>query len=76
MCGRIASSFEFSDIRVRWNLHRDLPLYTPRFNLAPEQISPTIPVIVRHEDRNEEHVYLVVARAADALGNVYIIATD
>ena len=32
---------------------RDLPLYTPRFNIAPEQTSPTIPVIIRHEDRNE-----------------------
>jgi len=42
-----------SDIRVRWNLDGDLPLYTPRFNIAPEQISPTIPVVVRHNDGNE-----------------------
>jgi hypothetical protein len=28
-------------------------LYTPRFNIAPEQISPTIPVIVRHDGGNE-----------------------
>jgi hypothetical protein len=27
MCGRITASFEFSDIRVRWNLDGDLPLY-------------------------------------------------
>ena len=46
-------TFEFSDSRVRWNLDRDLPLYTPRFNIAPEQISPTIPVIVRDEGRNQ-----------------------
>jgi hypothetical protein len=48
MCGRITATFEFSDIRVRWNLDSDLPRYTPRFNIAPEQISPTIPVIGRH----------------------------
>ena len=35
MCGRFTATFEFSDIRVRWNLDRDLPLYTPRFNIAP-----------------------------------------
>jgi putative SOS response-associated peptidase YedK len=53
MCGRFTETFEFSDIRVRWNLDRDLPHYTPRFNIAPEQISPTIPVIVRHKGGNE-----------------------
>jgi putative SOS response-associated peptidase YedK len=52
MCGRFAATFEFSDIRVRWNLDRDLPLYTPRFNVAPES-SSTIPVIVRHGGGNE-----------------------
>jgi len=45
MCGRFTATFEFSDIRVRWNLDRDLPKYTPRFNIAPEQFSPTIPVM-------------------------------
>jgi putative SOS response-associated peptidase YedK len=40
MCGRFTATFEFNDIRVRWNLDRDLPKYTPRFNIAPEQISP------------------------------------
>jgi putative SOS response-associated peptidase YedK len=53
MCGRITATFEFSDIRVRWTLDRVLPLYTPRYNIAPEQISQTVPVIVRHEDKNE-----------------------
>jgi putative SOS response-associated peptidase YedK len=53
MCGRFTATFEFSDIRVRWNLDRDLPSYKPRFNIAPEQISPTIPVIVRHKGGNE-----------------------
>jgi putative SOS response-associated peptidase YedK len=52
MCGRITSTFEFSDIRIRWNLDRDVPLSKPRFNIAPEQISPTIPVIVHDESGN------------------------
>ena len=52
MCGRFTATFEFSDIRVRWNLDRDLPKYTPRFNVAPET-SPNIPVIVRQRGGNE-----------------------
>jgi hypothetical protein len=36
MCGRITATFEFSDIRVRWNLDSDLPSYTPRFNVVPD----------------------------------------
>ena len=27
---------------VRWNLQRDLPLYAPRFNIAPSQQLPVI----------------------------------
>jgi putative SOS response-associated peptidase YedK len=52
MCGRFTATFEFSDIRVRWNLDRDLPKYTPRFNVAPET-SPNIPVIIRQKGVNE-----------------------
>ena len=45
-------------IKIRWNLQRDLPLFAPRYNVAPSQ---EVPVIVRNEDRNEE---------GDALGLV------
>jgi hypothetical protein len=34
MCGRFTATFEFSDIRILWNLNRDLPQYAPRFNIA------------------------------------------
>ena len=34
------ATFEFSDIRVRWNLDRDLPKYTPRYNIAPRADFP------------------------------------
>ena len=50
MCGRFTASFEFRKIKVRWNLQRDFPLFTPRYNIAPSQ---ELPVIVRNEDRNE-----------------------
>jgi len=53
MCGRFTATFEFSDVRIRWNLDRHLPKYTPRYNVAPEQTSPTIPEIVRHMGGNE-----------------------
>ena len=52
MCGRFTATFEFSDIRVRWNLDCDLPHYTPRFNVAPET-SPNIPVIIRQKGVNK-----------------------
>jgi putative SOS response-associated peptidase YedK len=78
MCGRFTATFEFSDIRVRWNLDRDLPRYTPRFNIAPEQVSPTIPVIVRHKGGNEcrlMHWGLIPSWAKDpAIGNRIINA--
>jgi putative SOS response-associated peptidase YedK len=61
MCGRITATFEFSDIRVRWNLDRDLSLYTPRYNIAPEQIESAseqkVPVIIR--DQNGNHCRLM-----------------
>ena len=53
MCGGFTATFEFSDIRVRWNLDYDLAKYKPRFNIAPEQVSPTIPVIVQQKGGNE-----------------------
>ena len=78
MCGRFTATFEFSDVRVRWNLDRDLPKYTPRFNVAPEQTSPTIPVIVRHRGGNEcrlMHWGLIPHWAADpSIGNRMINA--
>jgi len=78
VCGRFTATFEFSDIRVRWNLDRDLLKYTPRFNIAPEQVSPTIPVIVRHRGGNDcrlMHWGLIPHWAADpSIGNRMINA--
>ena len=78
MCGRFTATFEFSDIRVRWNLDHDQPQYKPRFNIAPEQTSPNIPVIVRHEGGNVcrlMHWGLIPHWAADpSIGNRMINA--
>jgi putative SOS response-associated peptidase YedK len=56
MCGRITATFDFSNIRIRWNLQNDLPSLAPRFNIAPEQTTSAneqkVPVIVRHENSN------------------------
>ena len=77
MCGRFTATFEFSDIRVRWNLDRDLPKYTPRFNVAPET-SPNIPVIIRQKGGNEcrlMHWGLIPSWAKDpSIGNQLINA--
>ena len=78
MCGRFTATFEFSDLKIRWSLERDLRNYSPRFNIAPEQISPTIPVIVRHRGGNEcrlMHWGLIPHWAADpSIGNRMINA--
>jgi putative SOS response-associated peptidase YedK len=50
VCGRFSASFQFGEIKVRWNLQRDFPLFTARYNIAPSQ---EVPIIVRNEDRNE-----------------------
>jgi predicted transcriptional regulator len=33
MCGCFTASFEFREIKIRWNLQRDLPIFTPRYNM-------------------------------------------
>ena len=50
MCGRFTASFDFHEIRVRWNLQGNLSFFTPRYNIAPSQ---EVPAIVRNEGRNE-----------------------
>ena len=51
MCGRYDYfPGEFSDLRIRFNLDRDLPLFKGSFNVAPGQ---EVPVIVRDEGRNK-----------------------
>jgi putative SOS response-associated peptidase YedK len=44
------ASFEFREIKLLFNLQRDIPLLTPRFNIAPSQ---EVPVIVQNEGLNE-----------------------
>jgi putative SOS response-associated peptidase YedK len=82
MCGRITATFEFSDVRVRWNLDSDLPPYVPRYNIAPEQIGTAneqkVPVIFLHENSNHcrlMHWGLIPNSATDPImGNQMINA--
>ena len=50
MCGRFTASFEFREIKLLFNLQRDLPLFAPRYNIAPSQ---AVPVIVHNEGVNQ-----------------------
>jgi putative SOS response-associated peptidase YedK len=50
MCGRFTASFEFREIKLLFNLQRDLPSFAPRYNIAPSQ---EVPVIVHNEGVNE-----------------------
>lgn len=43
MCGRYGfAPGEFREIRIRFNILNDIPLFTPRYNIAPSQPAPVI----------------------------------
>jgi putative SOS response-associated peptidase YedK len=46
MCGRFTASFEFREIKLLFNLQRDIPLFARRYNIAPSQ---EVPVIVHND---------------------------
>ena len=50
MCGRFTASFEFREIKLLFNLQRDIPLLNRRYNIAPSQ---EVPVIVHNNGVNE-----------------------
>ena len=51
MCGRYEyHPHEFSDLRIRFNLDKDVPEFKPSYNIAPGQ---QVPVIVREDGRNK-----------------------
>jgi putative SOS response-associated peptidase YedK len=43
-------SWEFSDLRIRFNLDKDLPEFKPSYNIAPGQ---QVPVIIGEDGRNK-----------------------
>jgi putative SOS response-associated peptidase YedK len=56
MCGRITRTFDLSNISVRWKIDGDLPVFAPRYNIAPEQTTSnaeSVPVILREANRNQ-----------------------
>ena len=50
MCGRFTASFEFREIKLLFNLQRDIPLFAGRYNIAPSQ---EVLVIVHNNGVNE-----------------------
>ena len=50
MCGRFTASFELREIKLLFNLQRDIPLFARRYNIAPSQ---EVPVIVQNNGANE-----------------------
>ena len=46
MCGRFTASFEFREIKLLFNVQRDCPLLSPRYNIAPSQ---EVAVIVQND---------------------------
>jgi putative SOS response-associated peptidase YedK len=51
MCGRYEyHPGEFSDLRIRFDLDKDLPEFKPSYNIAPGQ---EVPVIIREDGRNK-----------------------
>jgi putative SOS response-associated peptidase YedK len=48
VCGRFSASFEFRETKLLFNLHRDIPLFARRYNIAPSQ---EVPVIVQNNGR-------------------------
>jgi putative SOS response-associated peptidase YedK len=47
---RFTASFEFREIKLLFNLQRDIPLLIRRYNIAPSQ---EVPVIVQNDGVNE-----------------------
>ena len=35
MCNRVRASFEFREIKLRWDLINDPPQFTPIYNVSP-----------------------------------------
>jgi hypothetical protein len=76
MCGRYDFfPGEFTDLRIRFNLDKDLPNFKPSYNIAPGR---DVPVIIRQDDRNIVKLMrwgLVPSWAPDpAIGNQIINA--
>ena len=43
MCGRYGfAPGEFREIKIRFNILNDIPLFAPRYNIAPSQPAPVI----------------------------------
>jgi putative SOS response-associated peptidase YedK len=53
MCNRVQASFEFREIKRRWDLVNDLPQFKPIYNVSPGRKDADVLAIVRGDGGNE-----------------------
>jgi hypothetical protein len=53
MCNRVRASFEFREIKGRWDLVNDLPQFKPIYNVSPGRKDADVLAIVRGDGGNE-----------------------
>jgi putative SOS response-associated peptidase YedK len=53
VCNRIKASFEFREVKVRWNLFNELSEFKPIYNIAPYRKEADVLAIVRTQAGNE-----------------------
>jgi putative SOS response-associated peptidase YedK len=53
MCNRVQASFEFREIKGRWDLVNDLPQFKPIYNISPGRKDADVLAIVRGDRGNE-----------------------
>ena len=53
MCNRVRASFEFREIKLRWDLVNDLPQFKPIYNASPGRPDADILTILRTGAGNE-----------------------
>lgn len=51
MCNRVRASFEFREIKIRWNLFNDMPDFKPAYNIGPDR--GDILAVVKSDAGNE-----------------------
>ena len=47
MCNRVRASFEFREIKLRWDLINDLPQFKPIYNVSPGRKDADVLAVVR-----------------------------
>ena len=63
MCNRVRASFEFREIKLRWDLINDLPQFKPIYNVSPGRKEADVLAIVRGERGNEGPAHVLATNS-------------